>query len=518
MIEKLKSFIIGSPLPTSALSECKLDKKRALGALSPDALSSIAYANQEIYLGLIVAGSAGLNLAVPIALAISALLFIVSLSYYQTIQAYPSGGGSYIVASENLGKLLGVIAAAALLVDYILTAAVSLTAGVAAITSAFPSLISYNIEIALGLLLFITIINLRGSNETGLAISIPVYFFLFSFLLMMIYGYVRVIMHGSIELSQVSPPAIEPVTLFLILHTFSAGCTAMTGIEAVSNGVQLFCPPETKNAGMTLIIIAVLMTILFLGSIGLTHLLGIIALPHETILSALARSLLGSGILYHIIQISTLSILAVAANTSFTGFPRLAAILAKDGYMPRQFTNLGDRLVYHNGIIMLSLITGILIFVFHGNSHLLIPLFAVGVFMAFTLSQIGMVVHWYHQKSKGWWLKSFLNGLGGLVTLITLLIVSFSKFIEGAWIILLIIPCIVMTLIKINQHYTLVQQQLSIKGITPIRERLVTTRAVILVGNINRGMVDAINFARFSFKKVVALHIELDPQQSNSLK
>ena len=521
MIEKIKTFVIGSPLPTYAQGDCKLDKIRALGALSPDALSSIAYANQEIYVGLLIAGSAGLGLALPIAIAISALLAIVALSYYQTIQAYPSGGGSYIVASENLGKLAGLTAGAALLIDYILTAAVSLTAGVAAVTSAYPELFKYRIELALGLLVLITIINLRGVNETGLVMSIPVYFFLFTFLSMLIYGGIKLLTEGSVELTHVAPLATQPLSLFLVLHAFSAGCTAMTGVEAISNGVPIFKPPESKNAGKTMIVMAFLMAILLLGSIGLTQSFAIIANPYETILSALTRSLFGSGFLYVVVQTSTLLILAVAANTSFADFPRIAAIMAKDGYMPRQFTNIGDRLVYQNGIILLSLITGVLIVLFNGDTHLLIPLFAVGVFMAFTLSQAGMVVHWFRQNkkiNKGWWWKSLLNGLGAAATGLTLLIVGISKFFDGAWIILLLIPLIVFALLKIKAHYILVGQQLSIRGIQPIRERVTTTRAVIFVGNLNRGMVDAVNFARSSFNQVIALYVELEPGSAEKIR
>ena len=289
MLSRLKNALIGSPLPTQQLSEKRLNKIRALAAFSPDALSSIAYANQEIYLGLLVAGSAGLGLAWPIGLAITLLLVIVAMSYFQTIQGYPSGGGSYVVARENLGNLPGLIAGAALLIDYLLTAAVSLTAGVEAIASAFPSLYKIRVEIALVLLFLITIANLRGLRETGTIMAIPVYLFLLTYLPMLVYGLVVLFTHGRVPIASVAPPAAQPLTLFLILHTFATGCTALTGVEAISNGVPAFKSPESKNAGRTLIVMAVLMGILFAGSIGLTQFLGIIAAPHETILSALAR-------------------------------------------------------------------------------------------------------------------------------------------------------------------------------------------------------------------------------------
>ena len=298
MFDKVKSFIIGSPLPTYETESRRLNKFHALGALSPDALSSIAYANQEIYLGLVIAGSAGLSLAFPISAAISALLVIVALSYFQTIQAYPSGGGSYVVASENLGVLPGLIAGAALMIDYILTAAVSITASVAAMASAFPVLWQHRVELSLGILIVITLINLRGTRETGWAMSIPVYLFLFTYLPMLFYGMFQIITKGIVHLPPSAPVPMQPLTLFLIVHAFSAGCTAMTGIEAISNGVQLFQPPEAKNARYTMVIMAFLMAILFLGSIGLTQGLAIIASADETILSALARKLFGFGFFY----------------------------------------------------------------------------------------------------------------------------------------------------------------------------------------------------------------------------
>jgi amino acid transporter len=513
MLSRLKSTLIGSPLPTQQLAEKRLNKIRALAAFSPDALSSIAYANQEIYLGLVVAGSAGLGLAWPIGLAITTLLVIVALSYFQTIQGYPSGGGSYVVARENLGTLPGLVAAAALLIDYLLTAAVSLTAGVEAIASAFPSLYGIRIEIALALLAVITLANLRGLRESGTLMAIPVYLFLFTYLPMLAYGMIVLFTHGHVAIASVAPPAAQPLTLFLILHTFATGCTALTGVEAISNGVPAFKPPESRNAGRTLIVMAVLMGILFAGSIGLTQYLGIIAGPHETILSALARRLLGSGAAYVLIQFSTMLILAVAANTSFAGFPRLAAILAKDGFLPRQFTGLGDRLVFANGIISLALATGGLIILFGGTSHSLIPLFAVGVFLAFTLSQAGMVRHWWRERSKNlrWLPKAIINGFGALATFATLLIVGISKFREGAWIIVFLIPLFVIGFQRIRHHYQQVGKQLSLRGLPPNLKPLPLLRLVIPVSGVHRGIIEAMDFAQSISKHVTAVYIELDP-------
>jgi amino acid transporter len=513
MLSRLKNALIGTPLPTQQLAEKRLNKIRALAAFSPDALSSIAYANQEIYLGLLVAGSAGLGLAWPIGLAITLLLVIVAMSYFQTIQGYPSGGGSYIVARENLGTLPGLVAGAALLIDYLLTAAVSLTAGVEAIASAFPALYGVRVEIALVLLVIITIANLRGLRESGTIMAIPVYLFLLTYLPMLVYGLVILFTHGRVPITSVAPPAAQPLTLFLILHTFATGCTALTGVEAISNGVPSFMPPESKNAGRTLIVMAILMAILFAGSIGLTQFLGVIAAPHETILSALARSLLGSGLPYVVIQFSTMLILAVAANTSFAGFPRLAAILAKDGFLPRQFMGLGDRLVFANGIISLSVATGILIIIFGGTSHLLIPLFAVGVFLAFTLSQAGMVRHWWRDRAKNmrWLPKAIINGFGAIATFATLLIVGISKFREGAWIIVLLIPIFVITFRRIQQHYQNVGKQLSLRGLPPDLKPLSPLRLVVPVSGVHRGIIEAMDFAQSISKDVTAVYIEMEP-------
>lgn len=510
MLDRLKDLLIGPPLPTREFHDKKLNKIRALAAFSPDALSSIAYANQEIYLGLLVAGSAGLTLAWPIGLAIAGLLLIVALSYYQTIHGYPSGGGSYVVARENLGVDVGLLAASALLIDYLLTAAVSLTAGVEAIASAFPALWQYRIPIALGLLVLITLANLRGLRETGTLMSIPVYLFLFTYLPMLAYGLFVLITKGTIPLAVTAPQPAQPVTLFLLLHTFATGCTALTGIEAISNGVPSFEKPESDNAGKTLLVMAVLMGILFVGSIGLTQYLGIISRPQETILSALARHLFGNGILYFLIQISTMLILAVAANTSFAGFPRLGAILAKDGFLPHQLTGLGDRLVFANGIVLLSVATGVLIILFGGNSHTLIPLFAVGVFLAFSLSQAGMVIHWWRERGRGWIFKSIANGIGAIATAITLLVVGYSKFLEGAWVTILLMAVIMAIFYRIRSHYREVGKQLSLHGIPPNLKPIQPSRVVIPISGVHRGIVPAVDFARSISANVNAVYVEMD--------
>lgn len=513
MLNRIREILLGSPLPTYEQAVERLNKVRALAAFSPDALSSIAYANQEIYLGLVVAGAAGLGYSFPIGLAIAGLLAIVALSYSQTIFGYPSGGGSYTVARENLGTLPGLVAAAALMIDYVLTAAVSLTAGVDAITSAFPVLAPYRVGLALGMLLLLTLANLRGLRESGTLMSIPVYLFLITYLPMLGYGLVQLYLQGgAAPLAAVAPASFQPLTTVLVLHAFAAGCTALTGIEAISNGVPAFKPPESHNAQRTLMVMAVLMGLLFVGSIGLTQFMAVIARPGETILSALARHILGSGPAYVLVQVTTLSILAVAANTSFAGFPRVAAILAGDKFLPRQLTNLGDRLVFANGILILSTATAALILIFQGDTHALVPLFAIGAFLAFTLSQSGMVVHWLRLRQPGWQAKAMVNGLGALVTGTALVIIATSKFVQGAWISILLIPVIVISFLQIRAHYVSVGHQLSLRGLPPSLKPNPPPRVVIPISGIHRGVIEAINFARSMTEHITAVYVEMEPE------
>lgn len=511
MFNRLKDLLIGPPIPTKQLHEKRLNKIRALAAFSPDALSSIAYANQEIYLGLLVAGSAGLLLAFPIGLVIVVVLTIAAISYYQTIHAYPSGGGSYVVARSNLGTLPGLVAAGALLIDYILTAAVSLTAGVDAIASALPVLLPYRVVVALILLSLITLINLRGLRETGTLMSVPVYLFLITYIPMLAYGLFVLWRDGPGTMALAAPAATQPLTLFIILHAFATGCTALTGIESISNGVPAFKSPESRNAGQTLIVMAILMGLLFIGSIGLTQSLAVIARPQETILSALARRILGGGVFYFAIQISTLLILTVAANTSFAGFPRVVALLAQDGFLPRQFAGLGDRLVFVNGILMLAGATAVLIIGFRGDTHLLIPLFAIGAFLAFTLSQSGMVLHWWRERGSHWQLKMVANGVGASATGITLLVVGITKFLEGAWITVILIPILVITFLKVRDHYREISTELSLHGLPPTLKPLIELRVVVPISGVHRGTVDAMRYAQTISDNVTGVFVELEP-------
>jgi amino acid transporter len=508
---RLRTLLLGSPLPTAGLSHEKIGKFKALAAFSPDALSSIAYANQEIFLGLAVAGSAGLGFTFSMGIVITAILAIVALSYLQTIHEYPSGAGSYIVAKENLGEFPGLLAAAALMLDYLLVGAVSLTAGVEALASAFPILWPYRVAFSLVILVFITILNMRGLQETGTVMSIPVYFFIGSFALMILFGLFRMITSPSIPFSVGMPGPAQPLSIFILLRAFASGSTALTGVEAISNGVPVFKKPESINAGITLIVMSVLMGALFLGTLGVTQYFGIVAQGDETILSALSRHLFNNSFWYYLIQFSTLAMLSVAANTAFAGFPRIAAILAEHRYLPSQLKALGDRLVFANGNLLLAGSTAFLIIIFGGDSHSLIPLFAIGAFLAFTLSQAGMVRHWLRKRTKGWQTKAVINGLGAMTTGAVVIIVGVGKFLQGAWITLIIIPLIILLFLRVRHHYEKISDQLSLKGLPPDLKPYPELRFVMPVSGVHRGIFHAVDFARSVSKNIIAVYVEVEP-------
>lgn len=511
--------IIGPPLPSDNLTETRIDNFRALAALSPDALASVAYANQEIFLGLVVAGAAGLSFSTPIALAIVGLLFVLTVSYIQTIGAYPNGGGSYIVARSNLGQVPGLVAAGALIVDYVLNAAVSVTAGVAAIASAFPALWPYRVPLALALLALVTVANLRGMKEAGTAMLLPVYLFIGAYLLMIGVGLVVGINAGGPTPIVVENGVGAVVTLALVLRTFAAGCTALTGVEAISNAVPIFREPEARNAQVTMAVMGLLMAVLFAGTVGLTQYLGItVNGESETILSGLARRVFGGGPLYYLVQVATMLMLVVAANTSFVGFPRVASLLAKDGYLPRQLSFLGDRLVFQNGILFLAGAAAVLVVVFNGDTHALIPLFAIGAFLAFTLSQAGMVRYWLRERGRLWVVKLVANGVGFVVTLVALVIIAVSKFAGGAWIAILIIPVLVAGSLMINHHYQSIRAQLTLRGLPPTLKVLPTPRIVVPVAGMHRGVIIALRYARSISNKVTALYVEVDPGSADKLR
>ena len=507
-IDKIKERIIGEPLPTTDSDEHNLNKVQALAALSPDALSSIAYANQEIYLGLVTAGAIGLSMSFGIAVAIVVILVMLTVSYEQTIHAYPTGGGSWTVASENLGTKVGLFAAAALLIDYILVSAVSLTAGVEAMASALPFLHPHRVELALIILIVLLVVNLRGVSESGTAISIPVYTFLFTWLPLLAFGVIKAIRDGPSDLVAVAPQALQPLTIALLVHTFSSGCAALTGVEAISNAVPAFKEPKSKNAGITILIMSAILSVLFLVSIGLTQYFAAVPKANETVLSALARHILGDGPLYVFTQFALLLVLSVAANTAFVDFPRVVALLAEESFVPRQLSNLGDRLVFANGVYLLSAIAAVLIVLFKGESHALIPLFTVGAFFAFTLSQFGMVAHWRKLRSPGWRLRAFVNGLGGLTTLIALLVIALSKFIHGAWITIIIIPLLVALFLRVKNYYMRFDAQTSSWDIVENpKEKRYIDRAVVPVSRINQGTINAVNLATKISKHVIGVHV-----------
>jgi amino acid transporter len=517
-LPRLRSFLLGSPLPTARLGHEKLSKFKALATFAPDALSSIAYANQEIFLGLAIAGAAGLGFTFTLGVIITIILAIVAFSYLQTIHEYPSGGGSYIVARENLGEFPGLLAAGALMLDYLLVAAVSLTAGVEALASAFPFLWPYKVIIALALLVMITVLNLRGIQETGTIMSVPVYMFIGSFLMLILFGLWNGLTQPPTTFDQSLLPAAEPLTIIILLRAFASGSTALTGIEAISNGVPVFKSPSARNAGITLIVMSILMGLLFLGTLGLTQYFGVISSGEETILSALARRLFDNSFLYYLVQISTLAMLAVAANTAFAGFPRIAAILAQDRYLPGQLRALGDRLVFANGTLLLAGGTALLIFLFAGNSHALIPLFAIGAFLAFTLSQAGMVRHWFRARTRGWVAKALINGLGAVTTGTVVIIVGVGKFSQGAWLTLIIIPAIVLIFYRVRHHYQGISDQLSLKGLPPSLKPYPPLRFVMPISGVHRGTLQAVDFARTLSNNIVAVFVEVEPGSGEKVR
>jgi amino acid transporter len=514
----LKRWLVGAPMPLAQARHERLHKRVALAVFSSDALSSVAYATEEILLILMLAGALATHLAVPIALSITALLIIVVVSYQQTIHAYPSGGGSYIVARANLGTAPGLVAAAALLVDYVLTVAVSVAAGVAAITSAMPELADYKVVIGVVFVAAIALANIRGVRESGRIFAVPTYGFIASFGLVLAVGGWR-LLTGS--LPPAAPPAVaavEPLTWFLILRAFSSGCTAMTGTEAISNGIPAFRPPESRNAAITLGWMAAILATLFVGLTVLASRLAILPSPTETVVSQIARSLFGGGLFYYVVQAATALILVLAANTSFADFPRLASLLARDRFVPRQFATLGERLVFSNGILVLAGFAGLLIILFGGDTHALIPLYAVGVFISFTLSQSGMVRHWLQERSRGWRWRLAINGVGATATGVVAVVIAVTKFVHGAWIVVLVIPALVATFAMMRRHYDEVAQDLSLEGMSSGPEFQHTV--LVLVGDVHRGVVRAVQYARTlaPTATVRGVYVEVDPARTSRIE
>jgi len=513
-----KRWLLGTPLETERVRDERLSIPIALAVFSSDALSSVAYATEEILLVLSLAGASALGYSIPISGVIVLLLAILIASYRQTIHAYPDGGGSYIVARENLGTLWGLIAAAALLLDYILTVAVSTAAGVAAMTSAWPALLHYRVAVGLLFLLLLAVGNLRGVRQSGRIFAVPTYLFIFSMFALLVAGVVR----ASLGLPAIEPPmapipeATRGITLFLLMRAFSAGCAALTGIEAVSNGVQAFRRPEARNASTTLMIMAGILGCFFLGTSYLAHVHSVVPGVGQTIVSQLGRAIFGTGPLYYLLQFATASILMVAANTAFADFPRLSSILARDRFVPRQLANLGDRLVFSNGILILAGSAGLLLVIFGGSTHRLIPLYAVGVFLAFTLSQSGMVARHLRHKGERYRLHAVVNAAGATATGVALLVIAVTKFVQGAWIVILLIPLFVFVFLKIHRHYFYVRQQLSLREIEP--ERPLRHTAVVPISAVNRATIYALRYAKSIAHEVEAVHVAIDPQRVEQVR
>lgn len=532
----LAHLLFGKPLETRALAHQTVSKPIGLAVFASDALSSTAYATEEILIILALAGTGAaiLGLSIPIAIAISVLIVIVTISYRQTIYAYPNGGGAYIVARDNLGELPAQVAGAALLTDYILTVAVSISSGVAQITSAFPELYAYRVYIAVGIIVIMTIVNLRGVRESGLIFSIPTYFFLLMTFLMLIVGGVRYLTGTLPVVTGVEPihnTATQALGAFLILRAFSSGCAALTGIEAISNGITAFKEPRSRNAAITLMWMAGILITIFLGFTLLAHQIAAVPSETETIISQIARSIYGDGSpLYLLTLAGTMLILLMAANTSYADFPRLAALAASDGYLPRQLTYRGGRLVFSWGIVVLASLAALLVVMLGARTTALIPLYAIGVFLSFTISQIGMVVHSWRigkirpgEEVRGlesimrydpyWQVKVIISAFGAVCTGIVAIIFAVTKFTSGAWFVVVLIPALVLMFSRIHQHYQDVRRALSLRGVE-VRVEPRPVQTLILVDDVHAETVRLVNFAKSLGHPWRAIHVAVNPEKA----
>ena len=576
MYKTLKRFFVGSPKRTEEAIHERLNKKTALAVFSSDALSSVAYSTEAILLVLLAAGTIAIAYLPYIAIGITALLGILVLSYRQTIHAYPSGGGAYIVAKDNLGTQTGLVAAASLLVDYILTVAVSVSAGVAAITSAaqgtrFAFLHEHRVLLCLFFVAFIAVINLRGVRESGAFFAGPTYLFIFSMLALIIVGFIRYLTTHEVMATPTElyfDPSVGTVAhhaltagalLWLLMRAFAAGCTALTGVEAISNGIPAFKQPESRNAASTLTVMAVVMAVLILGSGFLAYKLNAHPVgPEETLVSAMARHIFGGGIPYYVLQAATAAILVLAANTSFADFPRLASLLAADRFLPRQLASRGDRLVFSNGVLLLALFASILIVTFKGNEQSMLPLYALGVFISFTLSQAGMVVHWKrlrqgdeakrrikeeeeihrteaadtgaasHEAERlqalerdaggNWLLSMIINSVGATVSFVVLVVITVTKFTHGAWAVVLLIPLIVWMFRSIREHYLEIAKQLSTEGLVP-ESSIAKHQVLVPISGIHRGVIFALDYAKsIAPGHVTAVYVDFNEEATEKLR
>jgi amino acid transporter len=526
MLGRIKRVLIGSPIPSSRAEHERLTKVKALAVLSSDVISSVAYATEAILATLVAAGSAALGLTLPIAIAIVCLLAIVGLSYRQTIPAYPNGGGSYIVAKDNLGTLPGLVAAASLMIDYILTVSVSVAAGVQALATLFPALspVPVIVTIDVALVLLIMIVNLRGVRESGSIFAVPTYIFIASALFLIALGIFKsfVLQHNPLIGTFKYAQTTEPLSIFLILKSFAAGCSALTGTEAISNGIPAFKKPEARNAATTLTWMVIILGTLFIGTTVLAMSYHIEAVPsgNPTVIGQIALQVF-SGPLYFmfpVFQIATLFILTLAANTSYADFPRLSSLLARDHFLPHQFAFRGDRLAFSIGIVVLAILSSLLLVVFKGDTTSLINLYAVGVFMSFTLSQGGMVRHWWRLRREhpGWQRSMLINGLGALTTLLVALVISSTKFLSGAWIVVILIPLLVLMFLGIHKHYLHVERERTTE--VPIRPKDIQHRFILPLAHLNPATERSLAYALSISSLVTAVHVARDRRKAEALR
>jgi amino acid transporter len=498
----IKRFLLGRQIATAEEQHERLSKIYALPVFSADAISSTAYATEEILIALIAAGSAILMWSVPVAFAVAGLLAIVALSYRQTVHAYPNGGGSYIVSRINLGLAPGMIAAASLMVGYVATVAVSVAAGVAAITSAFPALYQHRVILSVALVILMALANLRGVRESGRIFAAPTYLFVVMCGALIIVGFIRWAM-GDLQATPNVVAAQRDLTWFLVLRAFAGGCAAMTGTEAIANAVPDFRPPESKNAAQTLAIMAGILGFLLLGVTALAQITHVVAKEADTVLSQVGRIVYGNGgFFYYVLQIATMAILILGANTSYAGFPRLSSVMARDGLMPRQFANRGDRLVYSNGIIGLTVVAIIIIWIFEANVSRMVPFYALGVFIGFTLSQAGMVVHWRRLRTKGWQPRAAMNAFGALLTFLVAVVLLMTRFLDGAYIVVGAVPVLVTFFYWVRSHYQKVarvlvpQSEMDIQQLSEAARVMPKTTVVLFVAQVNSMTARALAIAR----------------------
>lgn len=522
MFKKIQSVFLGKALKTTELASEKFSVLWGLPVLSSDAISSVAYASEEILMILIpVLGIAAYKPMLYIAVAIVALLSILVFSYRQTIDSYPNGGGSYIVASDNLGKTPALIAAASLTIDYVLTIAVSTCAGVAAITSAFPSILPYKVILTIFIIGFLTIGNLRGMKDSAKLFGIPTYIFMISIIAMIITGIVKVLVFGQIPAETVAlKEPIQDLTLVLFLRAFSSGCTALTGVEAVSDGIANFKEPAQKNAKKVLGLLALIVFIIFGGVSFLATMYKAVPFQNVTVVAQIASQIFGdSSVMFYVIQATTAIILIMAANTAFADLPLLLSILARDGYVPRQFASRGKRLSFSNGIVLVSIAASILVIIYHGNQHGLMPLYAVGVFLSFTISQFGMFRKWCRSKEGNWRHKAVINGLGALVTGITCAIIGYNKFYDGAWMVVICITILVLLMTRVKRHYKNVRENLKIdkEPSELIIRKKITNHMIVPVQTINKSFIKCLNYALAVGDTVEVYHVSINDEDSVKL-